>query len=187
MSNANSHPVINSNFPAVGAWTIEAANDPDIDCRRVLENLIANANERLETDLTWAGDLSEATCADAVAGTQQLYHILLRRFDYLQAANNLLIDIYNAQVQPGCAAAADVAPADDVGGVDLAAEAIAAVEVPTHGAPVAVGNVLDHPQVLHHLTEHLEDHRNEEGRIVDDDGYAATGYIVASRFSCQCQ
>ena len=89
-------PVINPGFPAVGAWTVEAANDPEIDCGRVLENLVALAIERCESDLSWAGDLSQATVADAIAGTSQLYHILLRRFRYLEETHEVLIGILNA-------------------------------------------------------------------------------------------
>jgi len=47
---------------------------------------------------------------------------------------------------------------------------------PTSAAPA---NVHDQPSVLQHLIEHLEEHTGVDGRIVDEDGGAATGYIIA--------
>ena len=47
---------------------------------------------------------------------------------------------------------------------------------PIRGA--STSNVLDHPNVLDHLNDHLGDHLNDEGHMVNDEGYVATGYVV---------
>ena len=75
---------------------IQLLEEPSvINHRQVLVNLINNAKARAESDWGWRDDVGEIDRDDALANLTLLYDSLLDKYDYLEAAYDVLAEIYN--------------------------------------------------------------------------------------------
>jgi hypothetical protein len=66
-----------------------------INHRQVLVNLITNAKARAESDWGWRDDVGDVNRDDALANLTLLYDSLLDKYDYLEAAYDVLAEMYN--------------------------------------------------------------------------------------------
>jgi hypothetical protein len=75
---------------------IQLLEEPSvINHRQVLVNLITNAKARAESDWGWRDDVGDVNRDDALANLTLLYDSLLDKYDYLEAAYDVLAEIYN--------------------------------------------------------------------------------------------
>jgi hypothetical protein len=75
---------------------IQLLEEPSvINHRQVLVNLINNAKARAESDWGWRDDVGDVDRDDALANLTLLYDSLLDKYDYLEAAYDVLAEIYN--------------------------------------------------------------------------------------------